>query len=509
MGYATDYQHDVFISYAHGPQLSKWSAALCAKLTDHLNDALDLKNKTSVNVWMDDELEGNVGLTEQLKARVESSAVILIVMSTPYLDSPWCAQEAEWFAKICQQRADGGERLFVVRYRETDEARWPEFLKDTRGSALRGYYFYASDRNAEADVFPFGYPIPEDADQDSRCKYYASVRNLAEQMSKRLKKVANVPAEAGIRAAPPATYGGGRIWNNLPPAPVPMPASDKPSVYLGVGTEDVAPEQQEVRAKLVEIGFQVLPPADDDTAAAAKRILSAPPATCTQAVFVLGNVPGRSTPIDGEDLIAWQVQEAKARGLKVSAWLPPSLSAAGLRDAKYRAFIEQLQLTAVADPAALVSSLGPLPKKAEEAGRLVFLDLPETRPAEPAPAPVGGASIDQKLRAILRELKVGVLPFNRLPQQGRDLAAVERVRQELRQMRSKCDGIMLLYQNPDYMPEDWLIEIYRDVIPRAKLGLRCAVMDAVGSGLAPTDEIMVFQSTSPSLSDEIRQWLTP
>ena len=501
MGYLADYQHDVFVSYAHGPQLSPWSKALCTQLTDTLNDVLERKGARGVNVWMDDQLEGNVGLTEQLKARVEGSAVIVIIMSSLYLDSSWCADEARWFAEICKRRSDGGDRLFVVRYRETDERRWPEFLKDSRGKGLEGYRFYARDRNAEADIFPFGYPIPENADQDSRCKYYAAIQNLAGNIKKKMEQLANAPDPAPVPVAPPIANGGVRIWNNIPTAAV--PANKGPTVYLGVGTEDVDPERQEVRAKLTEAGFEVIPSADDQTAATAKQILTAPPSTCTQAVFVLGGVPGRNSPIDGEDLIAWQVAQAKTAGLKISAWLPSPLSAATLRDAKYRSLVEQLPLNPATDAAAFAGQLPKPVRDTGEPGRLVFLDLPEN-PSADASAP----QLDKTLRAILRELKVGVLPLNRFSQQGRDLAAVERLRQELRQKRSECDGIMLLLDNPNYMPEDWLIDIYRDVLPRAKRTLRCAVMDAVGSDLSSNDDLMVFNYASPSLRDEIRAWLT-
>jgi hypothetical protein len=502
MGYLADYQHDVFVSYAHGPQLSPWSKALCTQLTDTLNDVLERKGARGVNVWMDDQLEGNVGLTEQLKARVEGSAVVVIIMSSLYLDSSWCADEARWFAEICKRRSDGGDRLFVVRYRETDERRWPEFLKDTRGKGLEGYRFYARDRNAEADIFPFGYPTPENADQDSRCKYYAAIQNLAGNIKKKLEQIANAPTPAPVLAAPPIVNGGGRIWNNIP-AVAAAPATKGPTVYLGIGTEDTDPERQEVRAKLAEAGFEVIPSADDQTPAAAKQILSAPPPTCGHAVFVLGSVPGRNTPIDGEDLIAWQVAQAKTTGLKITAWLPSPLSAATLRDAKYRGLVEQLQLAQAADAAALIAQLPKPVRDAQEPSRLVFLDLPEAASADTATP-----QLDKTLRTILRDLKVGVLPLNRFSQQGRDLAAVERLRQELRQKRSECDGIMLLLDNPNYMPEDWLIDIYRDVLPRAKRTLRCAVMDAVGSNLSSNDDIMVFNYASPSLRDEIRAWLT-
>ena len=76
-----------------------------------------------------------------------------------------------------------------------------------------------------------------------------------------------------------------------------------PTVFLSVGTEDVEEERQQVRAKLTEAGFDVIPPAADQTAASAKQTLSPPPTNCGHAVFVLGSLPGRSMPIDGEDCL--------------------------------------------------------------------------------------------------------------------------------------------------------------------------------------------------------------
>src|ERR1044071_2558681 len=101
MPYLAQYKHDVFVSYAHSGLLTPWSNALRQSLTKYLNEFLELKGAQSVDVWMDYQLEGNVGLTAQLKERVEGSALLLIIMSKFYLQSPWCQNEAVWFAETC------------------------------------------------------------------------------------------------------------------------------------------------------------------------------------------------------------------------------------------------------------------------------------------------------------------------------------------------------------------------------------------------------------------------
>ena len=103
--------HDVFVSYAHGPvplgplaggridPLGKWTRALVANVSEQVDFYLGVKDVARrAEFWMDPELEGNLPLTANLRAKVEQSALMLLVMSPFYLQSDWCGNEVGWFS---------------------------------------------------------------------------------------------------------------------------------------------------------------------------------------------------------------------------------------------------------------------------------------------------------------------------------------------------------------------------------------------------------------------------
>src|ERR1700758_5156551 len=105
MPYLRGYQHDVFVSYAHGPKtnfcttaendfLSEWSRRLVSDLTSAVAVKLGTKDpERRVDLWVDAVLQGNHPLNETIQQRVENSALLIVIMSRFYLDSPWCGRE--------------------------------------------------------------------------------------------------------------------------------------------------------------------------------------------------------------------------------------------------------------------------------------------------------------------------------------------------------------------------------------------------------------------------------
>ena len=87
---------------------------------------------------MDPELEGNRPLAANLQAKVERSALVLVVMSPFYLQSDWCGREVEWFAATLPQRADADGRLFVARVDATDKARLAQAAQGWAGRGAAG-----------------------------------------------------------------------------------------------------------------------------------------------------------------------------------------------------------------------------------------------------------------------------------------------------------------------------------------------------------------------------------
>ena len=180
----------------------------------------------------------------------------MTIISNPYLDSPWCNKEIAWFGEICKSRALNDGRLFVVRYRETSESRWPDFLKDSHGDALPGYIFYSQERGTTG-AFPFGHPTPPDADDQSRRNFYGAVQTLVEQMGNELRRLAS-------NASPKSTNGaaaqGGAAAGQASQGQAPQNAAlATPSVILAATVEEMTPERDALRAKLSEARFLVLP----------------------------------------------------------------------------------------------------------------------------------------------------------------------------------------------------------------------------------------------------------
>jgi hypothetical protein len=73
-------------------------------------------------------------------------------MSPRYLASTWCQDELEWFKRQVQGREREHGRVFIVRALRTDENRWPEFLRDTRGHPMPGFQYHDKQ-----DSMPYGW----------------------------------------------------------------------------------------------------------------------------------------------------------------------------------------------------------------------------------------------------------------------------------------------------------------------------------------------------------------
>ena len=54
---------------------------------------------------------GNYPLSQNINAKIKQSALLLVVMSDSYLDSPWCLDELKWFS----DHAASNDRIFVIK----------------------------------------------------------------------------------------------------------------------------------------------------------------------------------------------------------------------------------------------------------------------------------------------------------------------------------------------------------------------------------------------------------
>jgi hypothetical protein len=185
------YLHDIFVSYSQGDVdqtgsslLKRWSA----QFVDLLNKNLSTVLPRPASIFLDDSarqdnaLDRLALLTDQLKIKIEKSALLQVLMSPHYLRSRWCAKELElWAASQPNRPGNGERRISVARVFETDHKDWASALKDGAGEALLGWWFYPRD----GTDFPFGWSLGWEGAAPSE-SFSAAMNNLTGSLRKRL-----------------------------------------------------------------------------------------------------------------------------------------------------------------------------------------------------------------------------------------------------------------------------------------------------------------------------------
>jgi|ERR1043166_1512926 hypothetical protein len=233
------YEYDVFVSYSHGRReangdkpLKDWTWELISKLATDI-PTVDPEFE-ALNIWMDRQLDPTTLLTPELRTKVTQSAVLMVVMSPLYLMSSWCKDELEWFKQQVRARLRDQGRVFVVRAVDSDESKWPDFLRDERGHALPGFCFHGPD-----DPMPYRY-------RDSREHNEAYVRELGRLRGALMKRLRELRANRQRQDQPAAARAST------------APGGSK-TVYLHARVGDV-PVREEVKKILVQDGIVPLTP---------------------------------------------------------------------------------------------------------------------------------------------------------------------------------------------------------------------------------------------------------
>jgi TIR domain-containing protein len=210
-----DFDYDVFVSYSHGdPEgvgespLKTWSHALIETLKDDIKSLSD-GEFDELAVWYDRDFDTTLHLTPELRGKVKTAAVLMILMSPRYLKSKWCGDERAWFQEQIEDRTADEGRVFIVRAGSTDEGAWPDFLRDERGHAIIGFRFHPPPRQPGDIVEPFGWPDLFERNEPFRRALEtlrtALIRRLRE-LKKRFASRAIAPAVSTIPGRPPRIY---------------------------------------------------------------------------------------------------------------------------------------------------------------------------------------------------------------------------------------------------------------------------------------------------------------
>ncbi len=238
---APHFEFDVFVSYSHGDPLGhgdsplkRWTAKLVHELTSEIC-SVDTEFD-DLQVWLDEQTDPTARLTDELRHKVTSSGILMIVMTPRYLASCWCRDELEWFRQQVHDRSRDQGRVFVIRALPTVESEWPEFLRDQRGHSLVGFRFHDPQSN-----MPYGWRDIRETDEE----YVRQLWRLQTALTKRLRELRELAADRAraqqqAAAVAPRPDGSRRIYVHL--------------------RADQAPVRTELQRQLTQYGITPLSP---------------------------------------------------------------------------------------------------------------------------------------------------------------------------------------------------------------------------------------------------------
>lgn len=215
---APEYTTDILISYSHGDfdatgqsKLKTWAQLFKRELEAELRQEPDFRN---VAVFLDENprveqaLDPAVPLTAQLKARVESAALLTVLMSPDYLSSQWCKRERDWWLSYHRQNSDISGRVFVARVLDTDHTKWPAQLADEAGNPLIGFWFHPRE-DSGAPIRPYCW----DGRTDDRNQFVQRLLDMVGALMRRLRTLREqVEARERARAeADRLSMAGGQV----------------------------------------------------------------------------------------------------------------------------------------------------------------------------------------------------------------------------------------------------------------------------------------------------------
>jgi TIR domain len=288
MDSVSNYEFDVFVSYAHVdndpiyPAEHGWVSVLIQNLGNFL--AKRLGRREAFSNWYDQhQLRGNHAIHDHIPEQARRSAVFLAVLSPGYMASDFCQREMQAF--VDSHRGMLGERLFIVEHMVLgDRHGIPEPFRD-----VRKYRFYKLDENQVPRTFALPKPLPDERE------YFLKIDDLARDIAGQLTAIK--PSK-----------------------------KSNPAVLLADVTDDLEFRRDEVARYLDQAGIDVLPSrAYRLVREEFEQSLTTDLATFVLFAQLLGPVAGRR-PQDVPDGFGWlQLELARRAKLPILQWRSPDL----------------------------------------------------------------------------------------------------------------------------------------------------------------------------------------
>jgi hypothetical protein len=437
MAFVPEYEHDIFISYAHvddQPFLDAapgngWVATLVRYLKNELGQKIGRAD--AVSIWLDaHNLRGHHPLNDEIAARIERTALLIAVLSPGYVASDWCQQEARLFAEI---GVDRGRRVFVVEKAPLDTDQTPDSL-----CGRRAYKFWYRDKAEQPRTFAIPVPHPDEVD------YFRQIEDLARDLRDQCRAMRGDPVGRVVMVLkpPPTSHLAAGAMAAIPAAPaVHAGETAANAVILAEVTDDLEFKRSEIQRYLEQQGVPVLPELTYPLGRAEfETAFDADLSRAKLFVQLLGPFAGKR-PRDIPDGYGWlQFDGARQCGLPILQWRSPELDLEAIEWPRHRELLEleTVQATSLESfKKAILTALEPppLPVETRHTGAdrpLVFLNT-ESR----------HRGIASEIRGAIGDRAVWAEPLFEGP--------AEMVREDLEQNLIDCDAMIMVYaDNPGW-----------------------------------------------------------
>lgn len=317
MAYIDGFDNDVFLSYAHIDNADDGSAERWVEAFGKQLSTLLLKRVgETVTVWWDPKLDRSQLFDDAIQKAVQSSAIVVSLVSPAYVKRDYCRQELEWFAaRGSLKTASAHSRVFPVLLYKLPFDQWPDACRGTSGFEFFDAKF---DQDLSRPLDPKSLEF-----WNAQWKLVAELARVLDEIRK--VRVSASPAAPGT----PARAGS-----------VPF------RVFLGAASDELVGDRSFLKKELVKQGVEVLgkvPPPDDERGheEAAREAL----AKADLSVHLLGNLPGRpfDEDVPGSTYSMAQTNIALELARPQLVLLPESFAPENIEDASYASFIKSLQ----------------------------------------------------------------------------------------------------------------------------------------------------------------------
>lgn len=314
MAFVPGYKHDIFISYSRKnnqlPVDSKgegWVTIFRQRIDTKLRELLD--EGADCSVWMDErDLSRHSPFDKEIAQNLEKTALLLIILSPRYLESPWCKKERETFLETIASQEQKDSRIFLIEYDPVPVEKKPPELKK-----LLGFTFWEPQGEGEN-------PLPLLPSSD---RYIQKLNDLCYSLKKHLEQL--------------------KTFSDNPPEKKPNSAS-LPAVFLAEVTDDLEDERSQIKRVLDQQGIAVFPQHRLTLGSAEEfqQEVQQELEKCELFVQLLSKFPGK-TPTDMQEKTYNQLQFELAEHAykRTLLWHRPGLDIAQVTDNSHKKLLTQ------------------------------------------------------------------------------------------------------------------------------------------------------------------------